>query len=81
MALDLGGIAASTGSACTTGDPEPSFVLTAMGLEPDWAIGSLRLSLGRWTTEEQIERVIELLPSAVERTRALQKDMERSTQP
>jgi cysteine desulfurase len=79
MALDLAGIAASTGSACTTGDPEPSFVLTAMGLEPEWAIGSLRLSLGHWTTEEHIERVIEVLPSVVERTRALQKDLEHFT--
>lgn len=71
MALDLDGVAASTGSACTTGDPEPSFVLTAMGLDPEWAIGSLRLTLGRWTTEEQINRVLEVLPAAVDRTRAL----------
>jgi len=73
MALDLSGIAASTGSACTTGDPEPSFVLTAMGLESEWAIGSIRLTLGRWTTIEQIDRVLEMLPSAVERTRALHR--------
>jgi cysteine desulfurase len=71
MALDLAGVAASTGSACTTGDPEPSFVLTAMGLEPEWAIGSVRLTLGRWTTVEQVDRVLEVLPGAVERTRAL----------
>jgi len=71
MALDLSGIAASTGSACTTGDPEPSFVLTAMGCESAWAIGSIRLTLGRWTTVEQINRVLEVLPSAVEKTRAL----------
>ncbi len=69
MALDLAGIAASTGSACTTGDPEPSFVLTAMGLDPDWAVGSLRLSLGRATTGEQIERVLELLPGVVDQVR------------
>jgi cysteine desulfurase len=73
MALDLAGIAASTGSACTVGDPEPSFVLTAMGLDPDWAIGSLRLSLGRWTTPEDIDQVLEVLPSAVNRTRALHR--------
>jgi cysteine desulfurase len=73
MALDLSGVAASTGSACTTGDPEPSFVLTAMGLEPAWAIGSIRLSLGRWTTVEQVDRVLEVLPRAVERTRALHR--------
>ena len=73
MALDLSGIAASTGSACTTGDPEPSFVLTAMGLEREWAVGSLRLTLGRWTTAEHIERLLEVLPGVVQRTRALHR--------
>jgi cysteine desulfurase len=72
MALDLHGIAASTGSACAIGDPEPSYVLTAMGLTREWAIGSLRLSLGRWTSEEDIERVLAALPAAVERTRGLE---------
>ena len=71
MALDLAGIAAGTGSACTTGDPEPSSVLTAMGLKPEWAVGSLRLTLGRWTEDEHIERVLEVLPHAVERIRGL----------
>jgi len=74
MALDLAGVAGSTGSACTTGDPEPSFVLTAMGLEPDWAIGSLRLSLGRGTTAEQIDYVLDVLPGVVEKTRAALND-------
>lgn len=72
LALDLAGVAASTGSACSTGDPEPSFVLTAMGLEPEWGIGSLRLTLGRWTTAGHIERVLDLLPEVVAKTRALQ---------
>ncbi len=71
MGLDLAGIAASTGSACTTGDPDPSHVLTAMGLESRWSIGSLRLTLGRWTRREDIERVLDLLPSVVEKTRSL----------
>jgi cysteine desulfurase len=71
MALDLAGVAASTGSACTTGDPEPSFVLTAMGIEPPWSVGSLRLTLGRWTTPEHIDRVLEVLPDVVARTREL----------
>jgi cysteine desulfurase len=71
MALDLAGIAASTGSACTTGDLEPSFVLTAMGLDPKWAIGSLRFTLGRHTTEEQIDRVLKTLPKVVKKTRSL----------
>lgn len=71
MALDLNGIAVSTGSACTTGDPEPSFVLTATGLEPEWAIGSLRVTMGRWTRDEDIDRLLQVLPAVVERTRAL----------
>jgi cysteine desulfurase len=76
MALDLTGIAASTGSACTIGDLEPSYVLTAMGIESEWATGSLRLTLGRWTTEEDIGRVLELLPGAVQKTRALEKGLD-----
>jgi cysteine desulfurase len=78
MALDLAGVAASTGSACTIGDPEPSFVLSAMGLEAAWAIGSLRLTLGRWTTAEQIDRVLDVLPGVVERTRAFNTDLQNS---
>jgi cysteine desulfurase len=73
MGLDLAGIAASTGSACSTGDPAPSFVLTAMGLEPEWGIGSLRLTLGRWTTAAHVERVLGVLPGVVEQTRTLQE--------
>jgi cysteine desulfurase len=71
MALDLEGIAVGTGSACTTGDPEPSFVLTAMGVEPEWAIGSLRITLGRGTTEDDIHQVLEVLPGVVQRTRSM----------
>jgi cysteine desulfurase len=71
MALDLEGIAASTGSACAIGDPEPSFVLSAMGYEPAWAMGSLRLTLGRWSTTRDIDRTLAVLPRAVEKTRAL----------
>ncbi len=71
LGLDLAGIAASTGSACASGDPEPSAVLTAMGLEADWSVGSLRLTLGRWTTEAHIERVLEALPDVVAKARAM----------
>jgi cysteine desulfurase len=71
MALDLVGIAASTGSACSIGDPEPSYVLTAMALSREWALGSLRLSLGRWSTEEDVDYVLAELPDAVQRTRGL----------
>ncbi len=62
VALDLAGIAASTGSACATGSPEPSHVLTAMGLGPAEAMGALRLSLGRSTTEAEVEAAIEVVP-------------------
>ncbi len=69
--LDLEGIAVSTGSACSSGSTEPSHVLLAMGL-PDGAVkGSLRFSLGWGNTEEDIKRLVEVLPEAVERVRAL----------
>jgi cysteine desulfurase len=54
-------LAASTGSACHTGDPEPSPVLTAMGLDRDRGLGAVRLSVGRWTTEHDVERAAALL--------------------
>ncbi|MFI5273552.1 MAG: cysteine desulfurase family protein [Ktedonobacterales bacterium] len=69
--LDLLGIAASSGSACTTGSVEPSHVLTAMGVAPDEARGHLRLTLGASTTERDIAAVLEHLPQVVERLRAL----------
>ncbi len=71
MHLDLAGIAASSGSACKTGDPEPSEVLLALGLQPEWALGSLRLTVGRATTDAHIERLLAVLPGQVERLRAL----------
>ena len=68
--LDLEGIAASSGAACAEGEPEPSFVVTAMGLPPEWSIGSLRLTLGRTNDEADVARVLEVLPGIVERLRA-----------
>jgi cysteine desulfurase len=68
--LDLEGIAASSGAACAEGEPEPSFVLEAMGLPPDWSIGSLRLTLGRSNDEADVDRVLEVLPGIVRRLRA-----------
>ncbi|MFZ1948296.1 MAG: cysteine desulfurase NifS [bacterium] len=65
------GIAASSGSACTSGSLEPSHVLLAMGLPAEIAHGSLRLSLGRGTTEEEIDKVIAALPPIVEKLRAM----------
>jgi len=72
MHLDVAGIAASSGSACKTGDPEPSEVLLALGLSPDWALGSLRITVGRQTTEAQADRLLEVLPGIVQKLRALE---------
>jgi len=63
--LDLEGVAASVGSACTTGSAEPSHVLTAMGYPEDEARGALRFSLGRTTTDEEVDQVVELVPRVV----------------
>ncbi|MGH7267558.1 MAG: cysteine desulfurase family protein [Candidatus Rokuibacteriota bacterium] len=71
LALDLKGIGASAGSACTSGSLEPSYVLTAMGVPTEWALGALRCSLGRRTTREDVDYVLEVLPAAVERLRVL----------
>lgn len=69
--LDLEGICASSGSACTSGLLEPSHVLLAMGIPPEVAHGSLRFSLGRDTTEGDVGRVIEVLPPIVEKLREM----------
>jgi len=68
-ALDLDGIEASTGSACTTGSVDPSHVLLAMGLDPQLAHGSLRMTVGRATTAADIARSLEATRAAVERLR------------
>jgi cysteine desulfurase len=65
------GIAASTGSACTSSSLEPSHVLLAIGLSHEIAHGSLRLTLGRWTKEEEVDYLLEHLPSVVEKLRAM----------
>jgi len=69
--LDLEGIYASSGSACTSGSLEPSHVLLAMGIPPEISHGSLRFSLGKDTREEDIERVIKVLPPIVKKLRAM----------
>ncbi|MYD27892.1 MAG: cysteine desulfurase [Dehalococcoidia bacterium] len=71
LGLDMVEIAASSGSACTTGSLEPSHVLTAMGIADDLAHASLRLTVGKGNTDEQIDYVLEQLPEIVERLRAL----------
>jgi cysteine desulfurase len=70
IALDLEDIACSTGSACTSGSAEPSHVLSAMGYPPAEARGALRISLGRTTSDGDIEAVLRVLPAAIERLRA-----------
>ena len=72
IALDMQGIAASFGAACQSGATEPSHVLLAMGLTPTEARSSLRLSLSRLTTEDEIDRALEIIPVAVARLRSLQ---------
>ncbi len=69
--LDLDGICASTGSACSSADLEPSHVLVAMGLPHLQAHSSLRFTLGKWTTEEEINKVLEVLPGIVSKLRAM----------
>jgi cysteine desulfurase len=71
LSLDMLGIAASSGSACSTGSTEPSHVLTAIGLDPDIARGSLRLTVGKDTTTEQVERAANVIVETVERARDL----------
>jgi len=71
IALDLLGVESSTGAACSSGAIEPSHVLTAIGLTRDEARSSLRFSLGRTTTAEDIEAAINIIPAAVQRLRAL----------
>ncbi len=69
--LDLKGIAASSGSACTSGSLDPSHVLLSMGLNHETAHGSLRLSLGRANTEDDVKYCLEVLPEIVERLRSM----------
>lgn len=71
MVLDAAGYACSSGSACKTGDPEPSDVLLNLGYNQEWALGSLRISLGQMTTTEDVDGFLETLPGAVEKVREL----------
>jgi len=71
LQLNHNGIAASSGSACTSGSFEPSHVLTSMGIPPEVAHGSLRFSVGRSNTEKDIDKVIEVLPPIVEKLREM----------
>jgi cysteine desulfurase len=71
LSLDMEGIAVSTGSACSSGSLEPSHVLVAMGIETALAQGTLRFSMGRGTTEAEIDHVLDVFPGIVERLRVM----------
>jgi len=71
IALDLKGLAVSTGAACSSGAIEPSHVLTAMGLRAERARASIRFSLGKQNTEEEVEFALALVPDTVARLREL----------
>ncbi len=69
--LDAAGFACSSGSACKTGNPEPSEVVTSLGFSRDWALGSLRITLGKDTQPAEVETFLQSLPALVEKTRHL----------
>jgi len=71
MLLDVNGIACSSGSACKTGDPEPSEILVALGFSREWALGSLRVSMGTGTMMTDIDTLLSILPEQVNRARKL----------
>jgi cysteine desulfurase len=71
MQLDINGVSASTGSACSSASLEASHVLLAIGLEPQEAHGSLRLSVGKYTTKEEVDYVLDVVPKSVERLREI----------
>ena len=71
IALDLRGVACATGAACSSGSVEPSHVLVAIGRSPEEARSSVRFSLGRFTTDEDIDYTLEMLPPVVERLRSV----------
>jgi cysteine desulfurase len=71
LALDMEGVAVSTGSACASENLNPSHVLTALGLGPEEAHSSIRMTLGKYTTESDVDYVLEILPKGVERLRKI----------
>lgn len=71
MHLDMAGIAASSGSACKTGDPKPSAILEAVGLDADWTTGGLRLTVGLQNKLEDIEYTVETIPAVIEKLHKL----------
>jgi cysteine desulfurase len=78
MHLDLAGVAASGGSACSTGAVEPSHVLTAMGIPRELALGAVRFSLGHESTQADVDRVVEVFPTVVQKVRKLGEALGRA---
>ena len=79
LMLDIEGICCSSGSACTSGSLDPSHVLLALGLSHEVAHGSLRITMSRYTTEAEIDKFLEILPSVVKKLRAMSPLWERIT--
>ncbi len=75
MALDFQGVAASSGSACTSGSLEPSHVLAAIGLPPEVAAGTVRLTLGRWNTDTEVDYLLKIFPEII---RSLRRTLPKS---
>jgi cysteine desulfurase len=79
IAFDLKGLSVSTGAACSSGAIEPSHVLTAMGLSPDRARGSIRFSLGKQNTAEDMDFALKLVPEVVARLREISPVYKKAT--
>jgi cysteine desulfurase len=79
--LDAAGFACSSGSACKTGNPEPSEVMTAIGLPREWGLGSLRLTLGSGSTVAQVDQLLRALPPLVEKARKLTREAQQESPP
>jgi cysteine desulfurase len=79
LMLDMAGICCSSGSACTSGSLDPSHVLLAIGLPHEIAHGSLRISMSEYTTEEEIDKFLEVLPGVINKLRAMSPLWERIT--
>ena len=78
LALDFQGVAASSGSACTSGSLEPSHVLTAIGLRPEIAAGTVRLTLGRWTNSQDVDDLLTIFPEVLRSLRPASAGRARS---